>query len=95
MTAETRGSKRPKTRFGFLLDMRGRPRPPLTSPHGGPLAGPQRDNTRQHPGPWWANVAPSQGGRQSVPARGNMWKQATLGSPWLGLQSEPANAGHP
>ena len=24
-----------------------------------------------------------------------MWKQTTLGSPWLGHQSGPANAGHP
>jgi len=51
ITAETRGSKRPKARLVFFLETRGRPRPPLKSPHGGPLAGPQRANTRQHPGP--------------------------------------------
>jgi len=78
----------------FLLDTRRRPRPSLKSPHGGPLAGPPRANTRQHPGPEWANEAPSLGGRYSVPTRGDMWKQKTLGSPWLGHQSGSANACH-
>jgi len=96
MTAETRGSKRPKARLVSLLDTRRRPRPPLKSPHGGPLAGPQRANTRQHPGAYRANEAPSLGCRYSDPTRRYMWKQATLTleSPWPGLQSEPANAGH-
>jgi len=39
ITAETPGSKRPKARLFFLLDTRGRPRPPLQSPHGGPICG--------------------------------------------------------
>jgi len=51
ITAETRGSKRPKARLLFLLDTRERPRPPLRRPHGGRLAGPERTDTRQHPGP--------------------------------------------
>jgi len=51
ITAQTRGSKRPKARLVFLLDMRGRPRPPLKSPHGGPLAGPTAGRRRPAPRP--------------------------------------------
>jgi len=63
ISTQTRGSKRPKARSVFLLDTRGRLIPPLNSPYGGPLAGPRRANTRQHPGPQWENEASSLGGR--------------------------------
>jgi len=87
---QTRENKTPKARLALLLDTRGGPILPFNSRHGGPLAGPQRANERQHLGPWWTSEAPSLGGRYSVPTSGNMWKKTTLGSPWLGLQSEPA-----
>ena len=79
ITGETRGRKRPKAQLIFLLDTRGRPRPPLKSPHGGPQAGTQRANTRQHPGPQWTNEAPSLGGRYSVQTVGGSALSLFLG----------------
>jgi len=38
ITAESRGSKRPKARLDFLLNTMGRPRPPLKSSHGDTLS---------------------------------------------------------
>jgi len=45
------GARDPRHGSFFFWTRGGRPRPPRKSPHGGPLAGPQRANTRQHPGP--------------------------------------------
>jgi len=46
--AQTRGSKSPKARLVLPAETRGRPRPPMKSSHGNPLAGPRQANTNHH-----------------------------------------------
>ena len=89
------GAREPRHGRIFLWSRTGGRDLLLTAPTATGQSGHSGPTHTSTPGLQWADGAPLLGCRYSVPTHRDMGKEATLGSPRPGFQSEPDSAGHP